>query len=75
MILAKNKSKLLKLFFSSPDKSFYMQEIGRILHKKPGVFQKTLNNLEKEITGDIVQGLPRIEEILEARKKNLITKQ
>jgi DNA-directed RNA polymerase subunit beta' len=28
-------------------------------------------NLEKEITGDIVQGLPRIEEILEARKKNL----
>ena len=28
-------------------------------------------NLEKEITGDIVQGLPRIEEIFEARKKNL----
>jgi DNA-directed RNA polymerase subunit beta' len=33
-----------------------------------------LLNLEKEITGDIVQGLPRIEEILEARKKNSITK-
>ena len=33
-----------------------------------------LLNLEKEITGDIVQGLPRIEEILEARKKNLMTK-
>lgn len=33
-----------------------------------------LLNLEKEITGDIVQGLPRIEEILEARKKNLTTK-
>ena len=31
-----------------------------------------LLNLEKEITGDIVQGLPRIEEILEARKKNVI---
>ena len=31
-------------------------------------------NLEKEITGDIVQGLPRIEEILEARKKNLNSK-
>ena len=30
-----------------------------------------LLNIEKEITGDIVQGLPRIEEILEARKKNL----
>jgi DNA-directed RNA polymerase subunit beta' len=33
-----------------------------------------LLNLEKEITGDIVQGLPRIEEILEARKKNLTKK-
>ena len=33
-----------------------------------------LLNLEKEITGDIVQGLPRIEEILEARKKNLLIK-
>jgi len=28
-------------------------------------------NIEKAITGDIVQGLPKIEEILEARKKNL----
>ena len=33
-----------------------------------------LLNLEKEITGDIVQGLPRIEEILEARKKNIMIK-
>ena len=33
-----------------------------------------LLKLEKEITGDIVQGLPRIEEILEARKKTLIVK-
>jgi DNA-directed RNA polymerase subunit beta' len=33
-----------------------------------------LLNLEKEITGDIVQGLPRIEEILEARKKNIVIK-
>ena len=33
-----------------------------------------LLKLEKEITGDIVQGLPRIEEILEARKKNSMIK-
>jgi hypothetical protein len=33
-----------------------------------------LLNLEKEITGDIVQGLPRIEEILEARKKTQTNK-
>jgi len=33
-----------------------------------------LLNFEKEITGDIVQGLPRIEELLEARKKRQTSK-
>jgi hypothetical protein len=33
-----------------------------------------LLNFEKEITGDIVQGLPRIEELLEARKKKKLSK-
>merc|ERR1712157_421650 len=33
-----------------------------------------LLNFEKEITGDVVQGLPRIEELLEARKKKRISK-
>ena len=33
-----------------------------------------LLNFEKEVTGDIVQGLPRIEELLEARKKRQISK-
>ena len=33
-----------------------------------------LLNLEKEITGDIVQGLPRVEQLLEARKKKQISK-
>ena len=33
-----------------------------------------LLNFEKEITGDIVQGLPRIEELLEARKKKKVSK-
>ena len=33
-----------------------------------------LLNFEKEITGDIVQGLPRIEELLEARKKKQVSK-
>jgi DNA-directed RNA polymerase subunit beta' len=33
-----------------------------------------LLNFEKEVTGDIVQGLPRIEELLEARKKKQISK-
>ncbi|MEW5758697.1 MAG: hypothetical protein AB1755_04410 [Candidatus Omnitrophota bacterium] len=46
--LAKNKIRLLKLFFDNPNHAYYMHEIGRILKKKPGVFQRTLYNLEKQ---------------------------
>ncbi len=44
----KNRGDLLRLFFTNPERSFYIQEIGRIIGKKPGVFQRTLYNLEKE---------------------------
>ncbi len=47
-VLTKNRAELLKLFLTNPDQSFYIQEIGRILGKKPGIFQRTLNNMEKE---------------------------
>ncbi|UCD84507.1 MAG: nucleotidyltransferase domain-containing protein [Deltaproteobacteria bacterium] len=47
-LLTKNSAELLKLFFTNPDRSFYMQEIGRILGKKPGTFQRTLNNMVSE---------------------------
>lgn len=47
-LFTKNRAELLSLFFTNPDKSFYMQEIGRILNKKPGVFQRTLNNMTSE---------------------------
>jgi hypothetical protein len=43
-----NQLLLYKLFISYPERSFYMQEIGRILGKKPGVFQRTLYNLESD---------------------------
>ena len=43
--LTKNQLLLLRLFYTNPEKSFYMQEIGKILGKKPGVFQRTLNAL------------------------------
>ena len=44
----KNRSRLLRLFYAHPDDAYYIQQIGRILKKKPGVFQRTLYNLEKE---------------------------
>ncbi|MDD2752966.1 MAG: TolC family protein, partial [Candidatus Omnitrophica bacterium] len=46
--LSKNTVKLLKLFYAHPDDAFYIQQIGRILKKKPGVFQRMLYKLEKQ---------------------------
>jgi DNA-directed RNA polymerase subunit beta' len=57
---------------------YFEQEANSVFCKNSEFIEtgKTIGllNLEKEITGDIVQGLPRIEEILEARKKNAGTK-
>lgn len=46
--LSKNTVKLLNLFYNHPDDSFYIQQIGRILKKKPGVFQRALYSMEKQ---------------------------
>ena|SRR3989338_3839445 len=43
-----NQQTLLVLFISSPAQEYHLHEIGRILGKKPGVFQNALNSLEKE---------------------------
>ena len=57
---------------------YFEQDVNSVFCKNNEFIEagKTIGllNLEKEITGDIVQGLPRIEEILEARKKNLSLK-
>jgi DNA-directed RNA polymerase subunit beta' len=57
---------------------YFEQEVNSVFCKNSEFIENGetigLLNLEKEITGDIVQGLPRIEEILEARKKNVIIK-
>ena len=47
-ILNKNTLELLRLFYKHPQSQFYIQEIGRLLGKKPGVFQRALNNLQKD---------------------------
>jgi len=57
---------------------YFEQDVNSVFCKNSEFIEngETLGllKLEKEITGDIVQGLPRIEEILEARKKNSILK-
>ena len=69
--------KFLKYPFSvgihSLTDDYFGQEVNSIYCKNGEFIEKSevigLLNFEKEITGDIVQGLPRIEELLEARKK------
>jgi outer membrane protein TolC len=45
---SKNTLRLLKLFYTHPKEQFYIQELGRLLKTKPGVFQRTLYNLQRE---------------------------
>ncbi|MDO8663164.1 MAG: TolC family protein [Candidatus Omnitrophota bacterium] len=45
---SKNTLKLLKLFYAHPQEQYYIQELGRLLKLKPGVFQRTLYNLQRE---------------------------
>ena len=71
-----NIKKSIGLYSITED--FFEQEVNTVFCKNSEFIEDGetigLLNLEKEITGDIVQGLPRIEEILEARKKNLTVK-
>ena len=72
----KKSTKSVGLYSITED--YFEQEVNSVFCKNTEFIESGqtigLLNLEKEITGDIVQGLPRIEEILEARKKNLIIK-
>jgi hypothetical protein len=57
---------------------YFDQEVNSVFCKN-GEFVENgqtlgLLNFEKEITGDIVQGLPRVEQLLEARKKKQASK-
>ena len=69
-------TKLIGLYSITED--YFEQDANNLFCKDKEFIEagKTIGllNLEKEITGDIVQGLPRIEEILEARKKNIVLK-
>ena len=72
-IYTKNRAELLSLFFTNPEKSFYMQEVGRILNKKPGVFQRTLNNMVSE--GILVSEYRANSRYFKVNKKNPIYKE
>lgn len=41
----KNQTLILEIYFKHPEKTYYFRELGRILGKEPGFFQKDINNL------------------------------
>ena len=71
-----NATKAIGLYSITED--YFEQESNSVFSKHNEFIEDGetigLLNLEKEITGDIVQGLPKIEEILEARKKTVSIK-
>ena len=69
----KNQSSLLKLFLTNPERSFYMQEIGRILGKKPGTFQRTINKMVSE--GILISEYKANARFFQANKKYPIYKE
>jgi len=64
--------------FHSVTEDYLEQEVNKLYCKNGEFVENNQNiglvNFEKEITGDIVQGLPRIEELLEARKRKKLSK-
>jgi predicted nucleotidyltransferase len=47
-MLTNKQIQILAIFTENPAKEFYLSEIGRIIGKQPGVFQKSINALVKE---------------------------
>lgn len=47
-LFSKNQLDILSLLFAHPGEEYYLSEIGEILEKRPGVFQRGINALQKE---------------------------
>jgi len=47
-LFTKNQAEILALFFAHPGEEYYLSRIGEILDKKPGVFQRGINALERD---------------------------
>ena len=47
-MFTENQSIILAILSENPQREYYLQELGRMIGKKPGVFQRGLNSLEKQ---------------------------
>jgi len=44
----KTQLQILAIFFAHPGEEFYLSQLGELLGKKPGCFQRGINSLEQE---------------------------
>lgn len=47
-IISPNQDSILAILGENPRREYHLHELGRIIGKKPGVFQRGINSLEKE---------------------------
>ena len=47
-LFTKNQAEILALFFAHPGEEYYLSQIGEVLGKRPGVFQRGINALERD---------------------------
>src|SRR4030042_5506083 len=47
-IMSPNQYTILAILGENPRREYHMHELGRLMGKKPGVFQRGINSLEKE---------------------------
>jgi len=47
-IMSPNQYSILAILGENPRREYHLHELGRIIGKKPGVFQRGINSLEKE---------------------------
>jgi DNA-directed RNA polymerase subunit beta' len=78
-ILANNSGKIIDQnkdwYIIQKGKSYFFPKGNKLFYKNNDLIEKNTNigvlKFEKEINADIVQGLPRVEEMLEARNGNI----
>ena len=47
-MFTENQMQILAVLINNPDKEYYLSELGQILGKAPGVFQRGINSLEEQ---------------------------
>ena len=47
-MFSENQFRVLAVLTSQPEKEYYLSELGEILGKKPGIFQRGINSLENQ---------------------------